>query len=373
MSDATFDNIIASNATVNVKLLQMNYSEKISVIVPVYNTEKYLEASLRSVMNQTYKNLEIICVNDGSTDSSPAILQRLAAEDSRIRIINQDNAGQGAARNAGLAVATSEWITFPDSDDQLVPDAYETVVKSFELNPDMVHFSIEVVHENGAKTSKRDRRYYMLDRDGMQNITEEYILKADSSVSNKFFRKSVIDKYGIRFEEIRYEDFQFSREYMLVAGSVFKISRPLYIYLRRCGSTMDQTFSGASYSIDHLKAFQAVYGFMSKHCSAMLTRNLGSRFFVQYYNLARRYSDEATLPVVIRMAESIYEGDEILKEAVGRKIKHGTLTFYPKNFAHYVKLAIEFPFAIKYEAYDYKPFKIVRMFGITLMKRPATC
>ena len=373
MSDATFDNIIASNATVNVKLLQMNYSEKISVIVPVYNTEKYLEASLRSVMNQTYRNLEIICVNDGSTDSSLSILQRLAAEDSRIRIINQENAGQGAARNAGLAVASAEWITFPDSDDQLVPDAYETVVKSFELNPDMVHFSIEVVHENGAKTSKRDRRYYTLNTDGLYNINEDYILTSDGSVSNKFFRKSVIDKYGIRFEEIRYEDFQFSREYMLVAGNVFNISRPLYIYLRRSGSTMAQTFSRSPFAIDHVSAFEAVSVFMQKYVPQARRIAVEPSLFLSSFYFAIKYITDDKRSEVIELADRIYRENPILRKKIIRRKRHGTVRYLEKKASRFITEAMEFLFAIKYELYDYKPFKIVRIFGITLMKKPASC
>ena len=134
----------------------MELSEKISVIIPVYNSAKYLERSLRSVMEQTYRNLEIICVNDGSTDSSEQILRSLAAEDSRIRVISQKNAGQGAARNAGIEASTAPWLTFPDSDDLLVEDAYETAMKAIEENnPDMVHFSMKVVTDTDAESAVR--------------------------------------------------------------------------------------------------------------------------------------------------------------------------------------------------------------------------
>ena len=349
----------------------MNCSEKISVIIPVYNTEKYLEASLRSVMNQTYTNLEIICVNDGSTDSSLSILERLAAEDSRIRIINQENAGQGAARNAGLEVATSEWITFPDSDDLLVPDAYETVAKAFGQNPDLVHFSIKVVYEDGTPTRKQDHNYYTVTRDGLCKLDSKTIITADGSVSNKFFRRDIIDKFGIRFEKRRYEDFQFSKEYLLVSDNIFCISRPLYIYLRREGSTMAQTFLRTPYSIDHLRAFQAVSDFMGKHCSDEIRSKVEPILFIQSYNFAICYADDETLPHVIQLAEDMYARNDVLKRNVNCKILHGTLIFYISNLTRYLKLAMEFLFAIKYESYDYKPFKIVRLFGFTLMRKPA--
>ena len=89
---------------------------KISVIIPVYNVEKYLAECLTSVVNQTFKDIEIICVNDGSTDNSPKILKEFAQKDSRIKIINQENQGLSAARNTGLDVATGEYVSFIDSD-----------------------------------------------------------------------------------------------------------------------------------------------------------------------------------------------------------------------------------------------------------------
>ena len=99
----------------------------ISVIIPVYNSEKYLRKCLDSVINQTLKDLEIICVNDGSTDQSLEILNEYINVDNRITVINQDNLGAGAARNKGLEVAKGEYIHFLDADDWLEPNAYELV------------------------------------------------------------------------------------------------------------------------------------------------------------------------------------------------------------------------------------------------------
>lgn len=103
---------------------------KISVIIPVYNVEKYLKQCLDSVINQTYKDLEIICVNDASTDNSPAILQEYAQKDNRIIIINNEkNSKLGPTRNHGMQYATGEYIHFLDSDDWIEPDTYEKLVK----------------------------------------------------------------------------------------------------------------------------------------------------------------------------------------------------------------------------------------------------
>ena len=103
----------------------MSSDVKVSVIVPVYNTEKYLQKCLDSLINQTLKDIEIICINDGSTDNSENIIRMFAKEDSRIKLINQENKKQGAARNAGMKIATGEYIGFVDSDDYVDLNYFE--------------------------------------------------------------------------------------------------------------------------------------------------------------------------------------------------------------------------------------------------------
>ena len=109
-----------------------NQSEKVSIIVPVYNMEKYLDECLKSVENQTYKNLEIICVNDGSTDGSLKVFENHAEKDDRIVIINQENQGVSEARNNGIKAATGKYVYFLDSDDILFPHVMEKSVNFLE-------------------------------------------------------------------------------------------------------------------------------------------------------------------------------------------------------------------------------------------------
>lgn len=107
------------------KLQSIDCCEKISVIIPVYNTEKYIDRCLKSVLANTYQNIEVICVDDGSTDSSYDILKGYAEIDKRIKVIKQKNAGVSAARNIGLAAITGEFVTFVDSDDWIHPQCLE--------------------------------------------------------------------------------------------------------------------------------------------------------------------------------------------------------------------------------------------------------
>ena len=103
-------------------------ASKLSVVMPVYNVEDYLDEALNSAENQTYKDMEIICVNDGSTDNSLAILEKHAKKDKRIKVINQENQGVSKARNAGMKAATGKYIYFFDSDDVLAPYIMEKSV-----------------------------------------------------------------------------------------------------------------------------------------------------------------------------------------------------------------------------------------------------
>ena len=127
-------------------------SSKVSVVIPVYNTQKYLDQCLGSILFQTYRNLEIICVNDGSTDNSLAILQKYAKFDKRIKIIDQKNMGISPARNEGMKVATGEFIIFFDSDDFFDSTMIEEMVmKAEEYDADIAVCSYSVFDDRVQK------------------------------------------------------------------------------------------------------------------------------------------------------------------------------------------------------------------------------
>ena len=121
----------------------------ISIIVPIYNSEAFLEKCVRSILCQTYSNIEVILVNDGSTDGSAAICERLAGNDNRIRVIHKENGGTPGARNAGLDIAKGEYVGFVDSDDTIEPDMYEQLHNHLVLeNVDMVDCSYKTFYKD---------------------------------------------------------------------------------------------------------------------------------------------------------------------------------------------------------------------------------
>ena len=200
---------------------------KISVIIPVYNVEKYLAECLTSVVNQTFKDIEIICVNDGSTDNSPKILEEFAQKDDRIRIINQENQGLSAARNTGLDVETGEYVSFLDSDDFVRTDLYADIQKL--LPAELICFNAKIFPI--SEKYRTLQNYTQCQFDGEQPMEEKLILKTNVHVWNKVFRTSIIKENNIRFPKgLYFEDFPFVCEYMLSINSVDSLEGKVIIF-----------------------------------------------------------------------------------------------------------------------------------------------
>lgn len=204
----------------------------LSVIVPVYNAARFLPQCLDSLLGQTYMNLEIICVDDGSTDDSLAVLKEYAAKDERIKVMHQENAGVSAARNRGLALATGELITFVDADDWLEPDAYESTTNYMQGGINLVCFGtkVESCPEGAYKTALK--RHLKLKSTGKSALTSRLQAALGGEIWNKIFRRSIIELYAIRFPEaLPYgEDKVFYFCYAAVASEVFCTSKKLLHY-----------------------------------------------------------------------------------------------------------------------------------------------
>ena len=239
----------------------------ISVVVPVYNTEPYLTRCLDSLCAQTYRNLEIICVDDGSPDNSINILEEFAARDSRVRVIRQTNQGQAAARNTGLSAVSGEWVSFIDSDDWIEPNTYEECVACISDEIDLLVFGVRVdwavskLNAQQEKVSRGLNECFRIKFDGRRTFSEQVILATDVSTCNKLFRYSVIERNELAFPAgRRYEDASFALRFFLVSRSVYFMSHlHLYHYIQRAGSTMDETRQCASYAADYLNVIRDVY------------------------------------------------------------------------------------------------------------------
>lgn len=227
-------------------------NSKISVIVPIYNTEKYLERCIRSIMNQTYKNIEIIAVNDGSTDNSLGILEKLKCEDDRIIIINQENMGVSKARNKGLNCATGDFIGFVDSDDFIEKDMYEIMINHLiEENADLCRIKAFIYNrEGGIEEISKERNIYTYNNEvEIMNVYLQNELKI--AVWDKLFRKSAVEK--IRFDSSLFnEDAAYVWEACLNSRKVVMDTKQLYHHIKRPNNSL----TSAPFSEDNLTLYK---------------------------------------------------------------------------------------------------------------------
>ncbi len=203
---------------------------KISVIIPVYNGEKYIQRCVDSVLNQTYSDIEIIVINDGSTDNTENILKSY----SNIVLINKENEGVSKARNTGLSLAKGDYVYFCDADDYLEKNAFEILIKEFAEN-DLLRFGHYVVSGN-QKNLKTNNDDVLAGVD--LNLSNEKLLeylisnKTEGHLWNYLFKLSIIKNNKILFdEELFYqEDVLFLLEYCLKIKNIKVISKPFYNY-----------------------------------------------------------------------------------------------------------------------------------------------
>ena len=211
-------------------------SKKISVIVPVYNSEKYIERAVESLINQSYENMEIILINDGSTDASLKCCKNLSKKDNRIIVIDKENSGVSSTRNIGIEKATGEYITFIDGDDYIDITAYEECMEIIDkYNPDFLKFSYYKESEK-----KKIRYSFKSEPNKLLDIKnkESYIKKIFSSkdfegIWNLIIKKTILDEYKIRFDEklIVAEDFKFMCDCFKYANNIYIFNKPFYHYV----------------------------------------------------------------------------------------------------------------------------------------------
>ena len=164
---------------------------EISIIVPVYKTERFLSACISSILAQTFTDFELILVDDGSPDSCPALCDAAAAKDSRIRVIHQKNRGLSVARNAGLDAAEGEWIAFVDSDDMLLPQALEKAHSTAEkTGADVVLYGFAFTDENGKDRMAEviEANYYRIKQEAAQIVEDELRRIADDPKLKHLFK-----------------------------------------------------------------------------------------------------------------------------------------------------------------------------------------
>ncbi len=239
---------------------------KISIIIPVYNIEKYLNQCLDSVINQTFKDLEIICVDDGSTDRCPYILEQYAVQDNRIKIIHKENGGIVSARKAGLRAAQGEYIGYVDSDDWIDSDMYEQMYQK------MVNQNVDIIMCGRYEdTGNRSKQVYhgitegKYDKYRLKKYVYPEIIVGSSffewgifpGVWDKLFRRNCLEKYQMEVDEkiVMGEDAACTYPALLNANSIYIMNKCLYHYRQ---TTTSMVKSSQNYERERMQ-FKILY------------------------------------------------------------------------------------------------------------------
>lgn len=202
---------------------------KVSVIIPVYKVEKYLKRCIESVVNQSYKNIEIILVNDGSPDKCGEICDAYAKIDSRIKVIHKENGGLSSARNAGLDIASGEYIMFVDSDDWIEEDSLEKLDKYMDMSYDIINFKFRFAKGKTKNIELNDKLKDSYECDLLSYIDKLFLGELDFFIWNKLYKKNLFDK--VRFPEGRnYEDLATIYKLYFKAKNIIVTDYTLYYY-----------------------------------------------------------------------------------------------------------------------------------------------
>lgn len=236
--------------------------KKLSIIIPVYNVEKYLAKCLGSVIYPNLSGYEIIVVNDGCTDSSPSIACEYEKQYPQlIRVIHKENGGLGSARNAGLDAAQGEYVQFLDSDDWLAENAVAQMLEETEKGFDIGIFDFIPVTEQGRQLPYING----CEREGMFSFEEfPELLFSPPCACNKIWRRSLFKESGIRYpDRLWFEDLATSPCLYLNSNKILHINKPFYYYLRRSGSITNNTNSHRN--IEMLSVCDLVLDYYKEH------------------------------------------------------------------------------------------------------------
>lgn len=271
----------------------MEENNKVSVIIPVYNVEDYLERCLDSVINQTYKNLEIIVVDDGSTDNSGEICDEYAKKDSRIIVIHKENGGLSSARNSGMDICTGDYIAFVDSDDYIHPITYDTCMNiMFKEEVDYVEFEYKNVSKTEVFEVIKVSDYEISNSYDVINGRIKWE-KHNCLAWNKLFKSDFILPFRFQLDVLNEDSFIFN-EYVLDIKNKAYIPLSFYYYFQRSGSIMNQ-----NYTLKHIDGFRShlmLYNTLKNHninLYELQLKKIFNQFRIEFKKITEEHQDES--------------------------------------------------------------------------------
>lgn len=278
----------------------------ISVIIPMYNAEKYVEKCIQSLLNQTYQDLEIIIVNDGSKDRSQEICEKYASQDKRITLINTENRGAGSARNTGIETAKGEYISFIDSDDYVCPDYYERLLNMLQKT------NADIAIGRYERISEHDEMQFINTGEIKEctNMEELMILYGEDEdkyinavlVTNKLFKRELFEG-DVRFPIRRLIDDEFII-YKLIYKSkkIVYTNDVMYAYVQSDSSIMRTDFKEQRV-YDTIDVYDEVYGFFKENG----TEELNKKILIRYLSYCVELAQKTSTSTIIDDKEKVYQ------------------------------------------------------------------
>lgn len=271
---------------------------ELSIVVPIYKVEKYLEECIQSILGQTFTDLELILVDDGSPDACPQMCDAIAEQDSRVRVIHQKNGGLSAARNTGIEAARGNWLGFVDSDDFVAPDFYEKLYNAaVNADADCAVCSVQLTHEDGSRMDTPPQwKVYgggYTGEDVLKTITWQN--NAPYLVAwNKLYRREVFRTLRYPVGRINEDVFVFAELFDTIK-KVACVEQPLYFYRQRTGSIMQSKCTLRN--LDEMWSFVHCFEYFQRSGRMEMLPFVESRIFAKltgvYYRLSaqERHSD----------------------------------------------------------------------------------
>lgn len=273
---------------------------KFSIIIPVYNTAQFLNKCLDSIINQTYNNLEIVIVNDGSTDNSKEIIEEYAKIDKRIKLLNKENGGIGSAYNSAFKVMSGDFVSFVDSDDYIDKNMFNSLANELVKNPvDIIHFGKEL-HDKSEKVLKKISVQTNFITVGVDNIVKEQFEKIkDPSLACRVFRKCLFENVKLLDQNIGIDEILLP-QLLLKSNSILHISDVFYfVYMR------EFSVSRSDYSKSKIEQYISVHNFIISIFNNKNVQYL-KYAYLKYINIALPIYDELILNSRIRNNSSIF-------------------------------------------------------------------
>ena len=298
---------------------------KFSVIVPIYNVEKYVDNCIQSIVNQDYKDFECILVDDGSTDLSPKICDKYGKIDDRIVVIHKKNGGLSDARNAGMEIAKGDYYLFVDGDDYIDSDTLQILAEYLKYDSDIIVYDFNTIDSNGKLIWKSDysgKNYKFSDEKDVFDYIAKKFWKSDIawSACNKVYKSRIIKENNIKFidnKKVFSEDGLFNMFYLQHTKKIISVGKPLYHYVQRSGSLMQD-----DEKIIKVKQFSLLGEELYRYIRKSGIGYAEKKYYIIFYKIMQRQYIKGDILSIIKETNTI-ENKSFFKKMTKKMLIHG--------------------------------------------------